>query len=312
MKGLLVSPNHSSKGENMKKSGLFVLMLLMLCVVPVWGASLPAIISTDWLEQNMSNPDIRIIDIRELGEYKAGHIPGAVSAFYGSWAITSKHLDNQVPDLEDLQDVIRNAGIEEKTMVVVVGKTDTLPNQVNGPRVAWTIQYSGIKQAAFLDGGMNKWVADKKPIATDMVKVKPTTVSINFKNNMVANKADVTAGKALLVDSRLPEFYYGASKVPHVKRPGKIPGAVLLPSAWLFKKDGTLRDIKEIENMAVGVVGNDKTREMILYCDSGRLSAGLAYALVDVLGYKNVRMYDGSLQDWVEDPKAPLAMYNWN
>lgn len=296
----------------MKKSGLLVLMMLVMCVGQVWGASLPAIITTDWLEQNLSNPDLRIVDIRDLGEYKAGHIPGAVSASYGSWAINVKPLDNQVPDIEDLQDVIRNAGIGEKTMVVVVGKTDTVPNQVNGPRVAWTLQYAGIKQAAFLDGGMNKWVADKKPMETDMVKVTPTNVSINFQKNMMANKADVTAGKALLVDSRLPEFYFGASKVPHVKRPGKIPGAVLLPSAWLFKKDGTLRDVSEIEAMAAGVVGKDKTKDMILYCDSGRLSAGFVYILTNVLGYKNVRMYDASLQDWVEDPKAPLAMYNWN
>jgi len=296
----------------MKKSGLLVLMLLALCVGQVWGASLPAIISTDWLEQNLSNPDLRIVDIRDLGEYKAGHIPGAVSAFYGSWAIDVKPLDNQVPELEDLQDVIRNAGIGEKTMVVVVGRTDTIPNQVNAPRVAWTLHYAGIKQAAFLDGGMNKWIAEKKTMSTDMVKVAPTNVSINFQKKMMANKADVTAGKALVVDARLPEFYFGASKVPHVKKPGKIPGAVLLPSAWLFKKDGTVRDVKEIEAMAIGVVGKDKTKDMVLYCDSGRLSAGLAYVLIDVLGYKNVRMYDASLQDWVEDPKAQLVMYNWN
>ncbi|GAM08325.1 thiosulfate sulfurtransferase [Geobacter sp. OR-1] len=296
----------------MKKSGLLILILLVLCAIPVWGASLPAIVTTEWLEQNLTNPNLRIIDIRKLEEYKAGHVPGAVNAFYGSWAITVKPMDNQVPDLEDLQDVVRSAGIGENTMVVVVGKIDTIPDQVNAPRVAWTLQYAGIKQAAFLDGGMNKWVADKKPMATDMVKIAPTNISIKFQKNMMAYKTDVTAGKSLLVDSRLPEYYFGASKVPHVKRPGKIPGAVLLPSAWLFKKDGTLRDVPEIEAMAVGVVGKDKTKDMILYCDSGRLSAGFVYVLTNVLGYTNVRMYDDSLQDWVEDPKAPLAMYNWN
>lgn len=296
----------------MKKSGLFVVMLFMLCAVPVWGGSLPAIVSTDWLEQNLNDPDLRIVDIRKVEEYKAGHVPGAVNAFYGSWAINVKPLDNQVPDLEDLQDVIRSAGIGEKTKVVVVGKIDTVPDQVNAPRVAWTLQYAGIKQAAFLDGGMNKWIADKKPMATDMVKVAATNVTVNPQKKMLANKADVKAGKTLLVDSRLPEFYFGASKVPHVKKPGKIPGAVLLPSAWLFKKDGTLRDVSEIEAMATGVVGKDKSREMILYCDSGRLSAGFVYVLTNVLGYTNVRMYDDSLQDWVEDPTAPLVNYNWN
>ncbi|HEX9023994.1 MAG TPA: rhodanese-like domain-containing protein, partial [Geobacteraceae bacterium] len=283
----------------MKKSGLPVIFLLMLCAVPLWGASLPAIVSTDWLEQNLSNPDLRIVDIRKVEEYRAGHVPGAVTAFYGSWAINVKPLDNQVPELEDLQDIIRDAGISEKTMVVVVGKIDTIPDQVNAPRVAWTLQYAGIKQAAFLDGGMNKWVSEKKPMATDVVKVAPTAVSLNIQKEMMAYKADITAGKAQLVDTRLPEFYFGVSKAPHVKRPGKIPGAVLLPSAWLFKKDGTLRDVGEIKAMATGVVGKDTSKDMILYCDSGRLSAGLAYVLTNVLGYKNVHMYDGSLQDWV-------------
>lgn len=289
-----------------------ILALLVLCALPAWAADLPAIVSTDWLEKNLSNPDLRIIDIRKLEEYKAGHIAGAVSAFYGSWAINVTPLDNQVPELEDLQDIMRNAGISEKSMVVVVGKTDAISDQVNAPRVAWTLQYAGIKQAAFLDGGMNKWVAENKVLTTDLVKVAPSTISVNFQKNMMAYKADVTAGKSLLVDARLPEFYFGASKVPHVKRPGKIAGAVLLPSAWLFKKEGTLRDLGEIEAMVANVIGKDKNKEVISYCDSGRLSAGIVYVLTNVLGYKNVRMYDGSLQDWVEDPNAPLVMYKWN
>jgi thiosulfate/3-mercaptopyruvate sulfurtransferase len=145
-----------------------------------------------------------------------------------------------------------------------------------------------------------------------MVKVAPTNVSISFQNKLLANKAEMNSEKSLLVDARLPEFYFGVSKLPFVKRPGKIPGAVLLPSAWLFQKDGTLRDVGEIEAMAAGVVGKDKARDMIVYCDSGRLAAGVFYALHNILGYKNVRIYDGSMQEWAEDPTTPLVMYKWN
>lgn len=296
----------------MKRTGMLYVLLFVFCAVPSWGASLPAAVSASWVEQNLTDPDLRIIDIRKPEEYKAGHIAGAVNAFYGSWAITRKHLENQVPDSEDLLDVIRNAGIGEQSRVVVVGKVDTIPDQVNAPRVAWTLKFAGIRQAAFLDGGMNRWVAEKKPLSTDIVRVTPTELPLNLQKGKLALRSDVSSGSALVVDTRLPEFFFGASKVPHVKRAGRIPNSVNLPSPWIFNKNGTMRDVKELEAIAAGAVGSDKSREMILYCDSGRLSAGWSYVLAEILGYKKIRMYDDSLQDWVEDPNAPMVVYRWN
>lgn len=292
--------------------------LLLALVVPALATvasalEVPKIVSADWLEQNGSDATLRIVDIRKPEDYKAGHVPNAINVFYGAWAVTRNGLDNQLPEDEDLADLIKEAGIDAATPVVVVNKVDTATDQVNNTRVAWTLRYAGIAQVGVLDGGMNKWTADKKPVSTDAAKVAPAKGSLTAAKRLVASKAEVAArtDKTILVDTRLPEFFFGLSKIPIVAREGRIPQAVSLPSPWIFTKEGAFRPKQELEAMATGVIGTDKSREIITYCDTGRLCSGWWFVLSDVLGYQNVRVYDGSTQEWAADAAAPMARYTW-
>ena len=130
---------------------------------------------------------------------------------------------------------------------------------------------------------------------------------------LLASKADVTAklGKAILVDTCLPEFFFGIAKIPIVAREGRIPQSVNLPSAWIFSKEGAFKTREDLEAMAAGVVGKDKSAEIITFCDTGRLWAGGWYVLSEVLGYQNVKVYDGSAQEWAADANAPMVKYSW-
>ena len=139
----------------MKKAtafALFVLSLMLLLPAAGMTRSIGPVVSTDRLAGNTPDPKIVIIDIRKVEDYKAGHIPKAVSIFYNTWAITEGKLRNQVPQPDDLADIINSAGIAPDSKVVVVGNSDTLPNRTNITRVAWTLKYAGIEDVAVLDG----------------------------------------------------------------------------------------------------------------------------------------------------------------
>lgn len=96
-----------------------------------------------------------------------------------------------------------------------------------------------------------------------------------------------------------------------MSREGHIPPSVNLPSAWIYTKEGAFKAREDLEAMAAGVVGRDKTVEIIVYCNTGRDCAGWMFVLSEVLGYRNVKMYDGSLQEWAADANAPMVKYTW-
>lgn len=305
----------------MKKNKCFLFFLVIFLLLPLMALAqeFSPIVSTDWLQQNLKNPKVITVDIRKVEDYRAGHIPGAISAFYGTWAAKRGDLDNQLPSDDDLVDVLSNAGISPDSIVVVAGLTETGPDRVNTTRVAWTLKYAGVKTVGVLDGGYTKWVVrEQRPLSREPVKPKGKPYHGKFDKNLLATKEHVMSrmGKALIVDVREPEFFSGKNKLPFIAKAGRIAGAVDLPTAQVFEKYPpgehleiccyTLKDRVQLKNMASGVVGNDLNREIIVYCDTGRVATMWWFLLHEVLGYTNVRNYDGSMQEWAKDPNAKI------
>ncbi|MBC8019200.1 MAG: sulfurtransferase [Verrucomicrobia bacterium] len=290
----------------------FIIGLLLLCTtVTCWAGDLAPIVTSDWLEKNLS--EVTIIDIRKADEYREGHLPGAVNVMYGALAIKKNNLDNEMPQSDDFADVLNAAGLTAKSRVVIYNKVDNILERANMTRIAQTFVYAGIKDVAILDGGWNKWTADKKAVSKDAVAVKPANEKFAFNNKIIVEQKQVLErhGKALLVDTREPEFFFGAAKLPFVEKPGRIKGAVSLPSTWAFSKEGAFRPTDELQKYVTGVIGNDKKREIIVYCDTGRLASVWWYMLTQVFGYTNVAMYDGSSQDFMKNPSFPIEQYSW-
>jgi thiosulfate/3-mercaptopyruvate sulfurtransferase len=266
------------------------------------------VVSTDWLEKNLTNPDLVIVDVRKVEDYKAGHIPGAVSAFYGSWAIKKGELLNELPTTEDLADVIGAAGIGKQSLVVLVGKTEKTPDQFDMTRVAWTLKYAGVKNTAILSGGQDQWVREKRALSRDMVKAKAKPFKAAGDKSLFVDKASVMAklGKAVIVDTRAPSFYEGKEKLPFVPKTGRIKGAVNLPVGMLFTKEGLYKEKAELAALAAKAVGSDADKEIILYCDTGKTCTAWAFIMTEMLGYKDVKIYDGSTMEWLADTNAPV------
>lgn len=294
----------------MKKIRISVAVLL-LCLIALPLVSLARdvepIVNTTWLERNLNNSKIVIVDIRKVEDYKAGHVPSAVNVFYGSWAIMKGGLRNELPAKDDLFDVIGSAGIGSNSIVVLVGKTDGIPDRTDITRVAWTLKYAGIPNVAILDGGYNKWTADKKAVSTDAAKPKAMPFEGKVNENLFASKDYVikNLGKAVIVDVREPDFFKGVKKLDFVAKTGHIAKAVNLPTSQAYKQDGTYKDKTELTRIASGVVGNDLTKEIITYCDTGKVCSAWSFLLTELMGYKNVKCYDGSTEEWTKDPQAP-------
>ncbi|MFH2075516.1 MAG: rhodanese-like domain-containing protein [Pseudomonadota bacterium] len=298
-----------------RKLRLLYLVVAFVFVLPLFALArdIAPVVSRDWLEKNLNDSRLIVVDIRKVEEYKEGNIPNSINVFYGSWAVQKKGLGNELPEDDDLFDVIGFAGIKAGSHVVVVGKTDTVADLMNMTRVAWTLVYGGIENVSILDGGFNIWKEAKKPISTETMKPKAGTYQGKANKSLFATKEYVVSkiGKANIIDTRIPDFFFGVSKLDFVERAGHVKGAVALPSPWIFAKEGTFKNKEDLEAMAAGVIGKDVPKESITYCDTGKFASGWWFVLREMLGYKDVKVYDGSSQEYAKDPNAPMVKYTW-
>lgn len=277
------------------------------------------IVSTEWLQSQLGSDDLVIIDVRPEEQYATGHIPGAISVPFGlisAWA-DSGELTLELPPVADLFKTIGDCGMTSDSRVVIVGP---FPERGVPPyaladavRVAATLIYAGVKNVAVLAGTHVKWASEGRPMTTEVPSVTP----IPYSNVVDDSGAWVSTeyvkeriGKATLVDARNPEDYFGASRDPFIDMAGHIRTARCLPITWTWEPDGTYRPVDFIEQMATGVIGKDKGQEVICYCSAGGYSSAWWYLLTQVLGYTNAKLYDGSLEAWVEEGN-PIVAFTW-
>jgi thiosulfate/3-mercaptopyruvate sulfurtransferase len=288
------------------------------------------IVSTQWLKDNIETQHLIILDSRAPDNYAKGHIPGAINVpglgnFYLCLFAPDCGLWMELPEEGALLTTIGNAGITGDSHVVVVGRTvDPYAAYAvaDAARTAITLLYAGVKNVALLNGGYDKWAAEGRPTST--VPVKPTAV----KYTGVANKAmfvtkdyvEKKIGKSTIVEAREADIYFGIIQEPWTKRAGHIPSAKDLPAPWFwtFAQDkkgaityGTWKDTNVIKEMALAVLGENASKEIIVYCGVGGYASADWFALTQMIGYTNVKFYDGSMQEWSADPNAPVIKYRY-
>jgi len=319
------------------KKKLFIgLLALTLVAVPLFSVSASAshfpppgpaidpIVSTEWLANNLGTEDLVVLDVRTPGEYTAGHITGAINSHEANWYLIPPESDlfMELPAVEDLFATIGDAGITKDSLVVIVSAASgPLPFVFYGlagaTRVADTLIYAGVKNVAILNGGYDKWVADGNPVSIDPVTPTPVTYTGKVDTAMFVSKNYVAKKmrKATILDGRDPQYYFGVDMEPFYTRPGHIPGATSLPAPYFWTPEGTYyiyRDTAVLKEMAAGAVGKCfSPREIIVYCGVGGYASTLWFVLSEVAGYRNVKYFDGSAEEWTADPTAPMVLYKW-
>jgi thiosulfate/3-mercaptopyruvate sulfurtransferase len=293
-----------------------------------------AVVSTQWLEENIDSEGLVILDVREAILYEAGHIPGSISApALGNFFLCIMDPDcglwMELPPDDSLFATIGKAGIAPDSRVVIIPRAVDSPSLgpaafglTMGARVAITLIYAGVQNVAMLDGGYTKWVAEKRATSTEPVVPTPVVYSAAVDKNTFVTKEYVEArlGNSTLLDTREADTYFGVKRDPSSQRLGHIPTSKVLPAPWFWETTApdtgatsclTWKDASAISEIARTVLGEDGDEEIIVYCGVGGYASPVYYLLSEVVGYRNLKFYDGSMQEWTADPDAPVTRYRY-
>jgi thiosulfate/3-mercaptopyruvate sulfurtransferase len=268
------------------------------------------LVSTDWVSQHLTDPSIRIAEVDvDTGAYNQGHVPGAVG-----WNWTTELCDTLVRDIAPrakIEELLGNSGIDNNTTIVLYGDN----NNWFAAWAFWQLKVYGHQDVRIMDGGRKKWLAEGRQLSTDAPKLaKKTYKAKDADNTLRAFLPEVQeamkAKKAALVDVRSPAEFTGEILAPPglpetCQRGGHIPGAKSVPWAKAANDDGTFKSVDELKQLygAVGVTGD---KPIIAYCRIGERSSHTWFVLKYLLGYKDVKNYDGSWTEWGNLVGAPV------
>ena len=285
----------------MKLIKKIVLLWALLFAAPVVAAPGDFLVTTDWLEKNLNNPKLRLIEVSvDTGVYERGHIQGAVNFKWHTDLVDP--IKRDIASKENFEKLLRQAGVNNDSTIVIYGDS----NNWFAAWGAWVFDVYGVKNVKLLDGGRKKWEAEKRPLTPLATQVATGNVKVSDANNAlrarlidvvaIANKKSDTA----LVDIRSPDEFTGKIFAPAgvqetAIRAGHIPGAVNVPWGQAVAEDGTFKSPEELKKV-YAAVGIDGKKPIITYCRIGERSSHTWFALSKILGY-NVKNYDGS---WTE------------
>jgi len=276
--------------------------------------SLEPVVTTEWLAERLGAPDLRVVDgtwhMPQLerdprAEFEAAHVPGAVFFDIDAIADRSTNLPHMLPGPERFAAAVGALGIGSGDRVVVYD----VRGVVSAARVWWTFRAFGHDAVAVLDGGLQKWRAEARPIESGAAKPLPRAFSARPRPELVrdldAMRANIASHAAQVLDARSAGRFAGTEPEPRAGlRGGHIPGSRNLPYETLYRADGTLKSPDEL-GRAVAASGVDLARPIVTSCGSGVTASVLALALY-VLGRRDVAVYDGSWSEWGARSDTPI------
>jgi thiosulfate/3-mercaptopyruvate sulfurtransferase len=272
------------------------------------------LVSTEWVAQNLNAPNTRLVEVDvDTSAYDQGHIPGAVG-----WNWQTQLQDNVRRDLIDraaLESLLGKSGIGNDTTILLYGDN----NNWFAAYAFWQLKYHGHKDVRLINGGRKKWLEEKRALTTDAVNVAPTTYTAGAPDDSIRafrdDVLDVIEGKrkGQLVDVRSVDEFTGKIIAPPgmsetAQRAGHIPTAANVPWVQAAAEDGTFKSADALAALyqGKGVTGSG-VDEVIAYCRIGERSSHTWFVLKYLLGYDNVKNYDGSWTEWGNLIGAPVV-----
>lgn len=262
------------------------------------------------LKARLGQPEVRVIDIRDPQAFAASHIPGAVNAPYGKWRGPASN-PGELPELGKLTELVRSLGLTPGTHAVVVSSGANATDFGAAARVYWTLKVLGLKELSLLNGGVKAWADARLPQDKAVAQVAPSTFTPRLDQDLIATGdevlQEVDKGSAVLVDARPKAFFEGETRHAAAKVPGTLKGAINLEYSRFFDAEGS--GILQPEKVRAAAAAVDPKKEAVAFCNTGHWAATNWFALSEVAGHKNVKLYPGSMVSWSQDPRA-LPMSN--
>ncbi len=269
------------------------------------------LVTTDWVEANLDNPEVVLIEVDEdTSAYDRSHIRGAIKL---DW---TTDLQDQVRrdfvNKEQFEALLSEKGVSNDSTVVLYGGN----NNWFAAYAYWYFKLYGHKSLKLMDGGRKKWELDARELTDEPVKLAPTTYAAQEQDKSIrAFRDDVVAaiGVQNLVDVRSPDEFAGRLLAPaHLpqeqsQRAGHVPTAASVPWSKAANDDGTFRSNEELKEI-YEEAGVDFSKDTIAYCRIGERSSHTWFALQELLGAPNVKNYDGSWTEYGSLVGVPIAL----
>jgi len=265
-----------------------------------WNSQL--LVRPEWIEECRSEGrGPHLIDARAASKYQQGHIPGAVNLPALAVGVVSGGVRTIAP-LRALEEAFGKVGISHHITVVLYGERGS----VDAAYLFWVLEYLGHPDVRLLDGGIERWVREGRPLTQEVPQLQPR----RFTAHPVSKRR--VEGEWLLehfddpqiqlLDNRSLEEYRGSER--YARRGGHIPGARLLPFDETLRADLTFKPLREIERIYLHC-GLDPQKTVVNYCQSGTRSAH-AYFTQRLIGFRDPRVYEASWAEWANDEHFPV------
>jgi thiosulfate/3-mercaptopyruvate sulfurtransferase len=271
----------------------------------------PVLVDTDWLAEHLADPGVVVAEVDESPElYEEGHIPGAVKLHWQD--DLQDPVERDLVGREELERLLGSRGVGNDTTVVLYGDK----NNWFAAYAYWYLKVYGHRDIRILDGGRQKWIDEGRELTTEVPSPAPAEYHASERDESIRAYRDqvrewIGSGGRALVDVRSPGEYAGDLVAPPgyeqegAQRAGHIPTAASIPWATAVADDGTFRSAEELREL---YAGKDVTpdKEVTAYCRIGERSAHTWFVLRELLGYENVRNYDGSWTEWGNLVDVPI------
>ena len=273
------------------------------------------LVETNWVAEHLGDPKVVVaeVDYDPAANYALGHVPGSVLI---DWkADINDPLRRDLLSQDALTKLYHRVGVHPDATLVLYGDY----NNWFAAFAFWVLKYYGFRDLRLMNGGRKKWIAEDRPLPKELPTVAPGTATAAAPNEKLRAYYDtvraeldhVHAGTTGLVDVRGPKEFTGEVTAPaeypneHAQRGGHIPGAANIPWAQAVNDDGTFKPVAELQKLyeAKGIV---PSKPVITYCRIGERSSHTWFVLTYLLGYPDVRNYDGSWTEWGNQVRSPI------
>lgn len=302
-----------------------MVFLRRLCAVLLFwtglatAATAQPLVDVDWVAGNLDNENVVLIDLRnkiDKGSYETyldGHIPSSLHSDYlkDGWRVGRDDVVGLLPTEAEFEALARKLGVSAGSHVVLIPAGVNSTDFGSSARAYWTFKVFGHDKVSILNGGYAAWVAaypgqieTGAPVAS-----APGDFVARFQPQGYVSMEQVAAlvkskGKTTLLDGRNEAQFYGEAKHPKATNPGRIPGAQMLFQETAYDVEtNKLKSVDELQTLYAAV---DAGQPVISYCNTGHWAATNWFVLSEVLGRKDVKLYDGSMVEWTANADNPL------
>lgn len=264
------------------------------------------LVSTDWVEKHLHDADVVLVDLSDNLQYTRFHLPEAINLPYEYLNQTQGKINQSIGPV-NIAKLLGQSGIQNTSTIIMYDDTGGL----NAARLFWELEQLGHQKVAILNGGLVKWIRERREVSAKAHLRKPTQylpakMDTTVSASLVEVKQASAERNSVLLDVRSEEEYLGDKEY---KRSGHIPGAVSWPWDTALNTDEgfTLQSPAALKETLAKAGVNDLQQPIITYCQSGHRAAH-AYFTLRELGFTHVKVYDGSMQEYARQIDLPLVL----